>query len=187
MQDNQLQEDQFEDEKFVQHRRRFRIEEGIFILLLILSLVGIGITDFSPHDGYGYWLMMVLVFGLLAVLISWLQAKKADTDFGAIVKEQTLHWATSLIVVGGAFLLQQSGRLDESSASLVVLLILSLATMLDGIRIGWQFSLVGFFLGACAIIVAYLEQFMLAASLLAVAITACTIFWEIWIHKRAYR
>lgn len=176
-----------EDDQFVEHRRRFQIEEGIFILLLILSLVGIGITDFSPEDGYGYWLIMVLVFGMLAVLISWLQAKKGDTDFGAIVKEQTLHWVTSLIVVGGAFLLQQSGRLDESSASLVVLLILSLATMLDGIRIGWQFSLVGFFLGACAIIVAYLEQFMLASALLAIAIIACTILWEVRMHKRAYR
>lgn len=182
-----MQDEPRPDSQFVEHRRRFRIEEGIFILLLLLSLLGIGITHFSPEDGYGYWLMMVLVFGLLAVLITWLQAKKTDIDFAAIVKEQTLHWATSLLVVGGAFLLQKSGRLDESSASLVVLLILSLATMLDGIRIGWQFSLVGFFLGACAIIVAYLEQFMLASSLLALAIIACTILWEIWIHKRAYQ
>jgi len=89
--------------------------------------------------------------------------------------------------VGGAFLLQQSGRLDETSASLVVLLILALATMLDGIRIGWQLSLVGFFLGACAVLIAYLEQFMLVAGLLAIVIIACTIIWEIWTHKRAYR
>lgn len=176
-----------QDNQFIEHRRRFRIEEGILILLLLLSLGGIGVTHFSPDDGYGYWLMMVLVFGFLAVLISWLQAKKGEIDFGAIVKEQTLHWTASLVVVGGAFLLQQSGRIDKFSASLVMLLILALATMLDGIRIGWQFSLVGFFLGACAIILAYFEQFMLVASLLAVGIIACTILWEIWIHKRAYR
>lgn len=187
MQGDEYQDNPLEENQFVEHRRRFRIEEGIFILLLLLSLVGVGITDFSPEDGYGYWLMMVLVFGLLAILVTWLQAKKSDIDFAAIVKEQTLHWSTSLLVVGGAFLLQKSGRLDETSASLVILLILSLATMLDGIRIGWQFSLVGFFLGACAIIVAYLEQFMLAAASLAIGIIAVTILWEIWIHKRAYQ
>lgn len=186
MEDAPFQESQIQDNQFVEHRRRFQIEEGIFILLLILSLVGIGVTDFSPEDGYGYWLIMVLIFGVLAVLVSWLQSKKADTDFGAIVKEQTLHWTTSLIVVGGAFLLQKSGRLDESSASLVILLLLSLATMLDGIRVGWQLSLVGFFLGACAIIIAYVEQFILASALLAIAIITCTILWEVWRHKRAY-
>jgi hypothetical protein len=118
------------------------------------------------------------------VLITWLQSKKGSKDFGAIVKEQTLHWFSSLIVVGGALLLEQSGRIDESSASLVVLLILSLATMLDGIRIGWQFSVVGFFLGACSIIVAFTDQFMLFASVLAALIITFSIFWEIWTHKR---
>ncbi len=186
MTDTPIQENQFQDSQLIEHRRRFQIEEGIFILLLLLSLVGIGITDFSPEDGYGYWLIMVLVFGLLAVLVSWFQSKKGDVDFGAIIKEQTLHWTASLIVVGGAFLLEQAGKLDESSASLVVLLLLSLATMLDGIRVGWQLSLVGFFLGACAIIIAYVEQFMLASALLAIVIITCTILWEVWTHKRAY-
>lgn len=176
-----------QDDQFIDHRRRFQLEEGVLILLLILSLLGVSITRFSPEDGYGYWLMLVLVFGILAVAVSWLKSKKNQTDFAAIVKEQTLHWLSALIVVGGAFLLQQSGRLDEIGASLVVLLILSLATILDGIRIGWQFSLIGFFLGACAIIIAYTEQFMLAASVLALVIVGGTILWEIWLHKRAYK
>ncbi len=178
---------QDQDQALVKHRRRFQLEEALFILLLGLSLLGIGITDFSPHDGYGYWLGMVLAFAVLAVIISWIQSKKTELDFLALVKEQTLHWLVTLLVVGGAFLLQQSGRLDENSASLVVLLILSLATMLDGIRVGWQLSLVGLFLGICALLIAYLEQFMWAASLLAVAIVIGTIAWEIWLHKRAYR
>jgi hypothetical protein len=136
------------------HRRRFRIEEGIFILLLLVSLLGISVTHFSPEDGYGYWLMMVLVFGPLAVLVTWLKGRGGQ-DFAAIIKEQTLHWLSTLIVIGGAFLLEQANRLDQYSASLVILLILSLATILDGIRIGWQLSVVGFFLGACAILIAF--------------------------------
>lgn len=30
----------------------FNLEEGIFALLVILSLLGIVITDFNQHDGY---------------------------------------------------------------------------------------------------------------------------------------
>lgn len=169
------------------HRRRFRQEEAIFILLLSLSLLGIGITQFSAEDGYAYWLFMVFIFGTLATSITWLKAKKGQADFAAIIKEQSLHWGYSLIVVGGAFLLQKSGKLDAGGASLVVLLILALSTMLDGIRIGWQFSLLGFFLGACALLIAYIEKFMLAAIILAIAIIGGTLLWENWFHKRAYK
>lgn len=176
-----------QDNSFEEHKRRFRLEEGLLILLLLLSLIGIAITNFSAEDGYGYWLIMVLVFALLAISISWLQSKNRDIDLGSIAKEQSLHWLSTVLIASGAFFLQKSGRLDEFSASLVVLLILALATMLDGIRIGWQFSLVGFFLAACAVIVAFVEQFMLACSGLAILIVAATIAWEIWMHKRAYQ
>ncbi len=33
----------------------FNLEEGIFALLVILSLLGSVITDFNQHDGYAYW------------------------------------------------------------------------------------------------------------------------------------
>ncbi len=175
MQENQLINDQ----------RKFQIEEAILILLLILSLVGNGITDFSPDDGYTYWLIMVVVFGLFAILIAWLQSKKHDVvDFTAILKEQFMHWSASLLIVGGTFLLQKSGQLSEVSASLVILLILSLATILDGIRIGWHFSLVGLFLGISAIVIAYSESFMWINALIAIVIVAATISWEAWITKR---
>ncbi len=175
-----------QEERFISEKRKFQIEEAILILLLILSILGIGITDYSPDDGYGYWLIMVVVFGLFAVLIAWLQSKKHDVlDFTHIVKEQFLHWFTSLVVVGGAFLLQKSGQLNEISASLVILLILSLATMLDGIRIGWRFSLVGLYLGSSAVVVAYFENFMWVEIVIAIAIVAMTIIWEIWINKYA--
>ncbi len=175
-----------QEERFISEKRKFQIEEAILILLLILSILGIGITDYSPDDGYGYWLIMVVVFGLFAVLIAWLQSKKHDVlDFTHIVKEQFLHWFTSLVVVGGAFLLQKSGQLNEISASLVILLILSLATMLDGIRIGWRFSLVGLYLGPSAVVVAYFENFMWVEIVIAIAIVAMTIIWEIWINKYA--
>ena len=175
-----------QEEQFISEKRKFQIEEAILILLLILSLAGIGITDFSPDDGYGYWLLMVLVFGLFAILIAWLQSKQHDVvDFAEILKEQFMHWSTSLLVVGGAFLLQKSGQLNKISASLVILLILSLATILDGIRIGWRFSLVGLFLGISAVVVAYYENFMWIEILIAITIVAATISWEIWMNKRA--
>lgn len=173
MQDEQMQET---EQTAVKHRH-FGLEEAIFILLIVLSLVGIAITDFSQHDGYAYWSIMVLVFGGLAIFVSWLQAKTSENDFGEIVKEQGKHWLHTLVVVGAATLVIKNGQFTELNANLMILLILAMATMLDGMRIGWQFSLVGFFLAACAIIVAYVEQFILACIGLAIFVVIGTLFW----------
>ncbi len=166
-------------------KSRFQIEEAILILLLILSLVGIGITDYSPADGYGYWLIMVVVFAVFAILIGWLQSKHRAEDFKLILREQSLHWSTSMLVVGGVFLIHQPGRIAEDDAGLVILLILSLATMLDGLRVGWRFSLVGLFLWISAIIAAYTQHFLWIELMIAILIVLGTIFFEYWLEKKA--
>lgn len=173
------------EDYLIPSKRRFHFEEAILVLLLILSLVGIGINDFSPADGLGYWIIMVFVFGLFGILIGWLQSKHNIDDFKKIVREQSIHWLTSLIVVGGAFLVQKSGRIDPESAGLVILLILSLSTILDGLRVGWRFSLVGLFMGTSAVVAAYTEHFLWIEILIAIGIVLITVLWEYWMEKRA--
>jgi hypothetical protein len=169
----------------ITEKRRFHIEEAILVLLLILSLVGIGIMDFSPSDGYGYWLILVFVFGLFAMIIGWLQSKHRSDDFKIILREQSIHWTTSLLVVGGAFLIHQSGRIAEEDAGLIILLILSLSTILDGLRVGWRFSLVGLFLGVAAVVSVYTPYFLWVEMAIAILIVLATISWEFWMEKRA--
>ncbi len=180
--DNETTDDAAENQA-VPRRRSFGLEQAVFILLVILSLLGITITDFNPHDGYGFWLLMVFVFGMLSIFVSWMQTKTNENDFGDIVKAQGLHWLHTLIIVAAASMLNKSDQLNDTSASLVILLILALATMLDGIRIGWQFSLLGFFLATCTLIVAYSDNFLSVCVGLGVLVIACTFLWEYWRRK----
>ena len=173
------------EETLSTEKKRFQIEEAILVLLLILSLVGIGIMDFSPADGYGYWLILVFVFCLFAMVIGWRQSRHRSEDFKIILREQSIHWATSLLVVGGAFLIHQSGRIAEEDAGLIILLILSLSTILDGLRVGWRFSLVGLFLGVAAVVSVYTPHFLWIELGIAVLIVAATVLWELWLEKRA--
>ncbi|MFU8789151.1 MAG: hypothetical protein ACNA7G_08975 [Methylobacter sp.] len=174
-----------EEDTLITKKRRFHIEEAILILLLMLSLVGIGIMDYSPADGYTYWLIMVFVFCLFAIILGWLQSKHSSEDFKLIFREQSIHWATSLLVVGGVFLIHQSGRITQYDVGLVVLLILSLSTMLDGLRVGWRFSLVGLFLGAAAVVSIYTSYFLWMEIVIALVIVGITVLWELWQEKRA--
>ncbi len=170
-------------EELLSPPRRWGLEEAVFVTLVILSLTGIVITDFSAHDGYGYWLMMVFVFGALSIFVSWLQARTSEYDFGDVAKQQFMHWLHTLIIVGAAFLLNKSGQLSDISASLVILLIIALSTMLDGYRIGWQFSLLGFFLAACAIIVAYVDRFIWACTGLGFFVVLGSFLWTHWVSR----
>lgn len=160
-------------------KQHFAIEQGVFLLMMAISLIGIVIFSFSKLDGYAYWLFMVLVFGVLSIFVSKLQSKTKNIDFTDIVKEQGLHWLQTLIVVMISSLLHKSEQLSDVGASLVILLLLALATMLDGMRIGWQFTVLGFFLAFCTLIIAFVESFLLACVGLAILVAAGTFYWEL--------
>jgi len=166
-------------------KRRFYVEEAILILLLTLTLVGVWITDYSPVDGYGYWMIMVFVFALLAMTIAWQQSRHRMTDFKKILREQSLHWFTSLLVVEGVFSLQKTEHLTQANAGLVIMMILAQSTILDGLRVGWRFSLVGIFLGLSAIIAANTHHFFWIELIIAILIVAVTILIEVWQERRA--
>jgi hypothetical protein len=173
-----------EDTEFTA-KRRFYIEEAILILLLILALIGVRITDYSPVDGYGYWMIMVFVFALFAIIIGWIQSRHRITDFKKILREQSIHWFTSLLVVEGVFSLQKSEHLSQADAGIVIMMILAQSTILDGLRVGWRFSLVGIFLGVSAIIAANTHHFFWIELIIAILIVAVTILIEVWQERRA--
>lgn len=160
------------------------VEDGIMILLIALSLFGIAIMDISPTGsyfyGYFYWIAMILIFGIAAMIISFVQAKRGKHIIQEIWQEQSLLWLGVLAALSGTLLLQEAGVLQANNTSLVILLLLSLACYIDGIRIGWRFSLVGNFLGLTAVSIAYLENFMWTLYVLA----AITIGLTIYVDRR---
>jgi hypothetical protein len=160
-------------------RRKRQIEAIILILLLILSLGGIFINDYAPSDGFGYWVMMVFIFAFFSIIMGWLQAQQQNEDFGPILRDQALHWLFSLLVVGGASIVLK----PENNSGLIILLILSLAVVLDGMRVGWRFSVVGIFLGISAVIPTYTRHFFWVELVIVAAIVILTIIRSFWVRR----
>ena len=166
-------------------KRYILIEDIIMILLIILSMTGIAIMDFSPKDGYVYWMFMIMIFGVAAMAISLVQAKRGKHMLQDIWIEQSLLWLGVLAALCGTLLLHESGNLVAQNTSLVMLLILSLACYIDGLRINWRFSLVGNFLGLTAVTIAYLDNFMWVLYLIAGLTIGLTIYFDrFWLKKQ---
>ncbi|MCX8049811.1 MAG: hypothetical protein N3A55_09185 [Methylohalobius sp.] len=150
------------------------MDQAVLVVLVLLSLGGLAISAFAIEDDYLYWLAMIPVFGLGAILSSWSQARRTQSDETHNIKRllwiELLHWGGTLAAVIGVFLLRYLQALNDPGAALVMLLILALSTYLNGIRIGWRFSLLGAFLGIAAILTAYVERFLPVATLLAIAL-----------------
>jgi len=62
-------------------------------------------------------------------------------------------------------------------------LILSLATALDGLRVGWRFCIVGIFLGVSAVIPVYTEHFFWVELMIVAGIVTLTIIRSFWLRK----
>jgi hypothetical protein len=149
------------------------LEVILLLILIVLSLLGIYIMKSSPSDGYLYWIVMIFIFGMAAMLISFTQAKLSKEHvFRDIWIEQSLHWLGAILAMCGVVLLLQAKNISLESTSLVMMLILSLATYLDGIRIGWRFSLVGNYLGLAMVAIAFLDNFMWVLYLIAIITVA---------------
>jgi hypothetical protein len=56
-------------------KRLFGIYEIILMVLILLSIIGIGITDFSPGDSHRYWFAMVPVFAGACLILEWSRAR----------------------------------------------------------------------------------------------------------------
>lgn len=154
------------------------VEEIVIILMIILSLVGIGVMRFSPTEGYWYWVVISLVFGLCAMLVGFVQTRQGRHAVRDIWIEQSLLWFGTVLALLGSLLLLLLGALNDQSAGLVIFLILSLATYIDGLRIGWRFALVGNFLGLAAVSIAYTEQFMLVLFSIAAVTITIIVYWQ---------
>ena len=165
-------------EQILSNKRHTLIEEVIIILLVILSLGGIGVMKFSPTEGYWYWVIMIFVFGMGAMIISYVQSKQGKHVIRDIWIDQSLHWFGVILALLGTLILLYSRALDEENTGLVILLLLSLATYIDGLRISWRLSLVGNFLGLTAVSIAFFENFLLILLGLAAMTIGLTVYWE---------
>ncbi|MEE9345236.1 MAG: hypothetical protein V3U88_06475 [Methylococcales bacterium] len=158
--------------------KRHLLEDFVLLVLIIFTMVGIYISNIAAADidGYLYWMVMIFVFAISAMLISIAQSKQRGSVIKKILVEQSLHWLGAILALFGVLLIVHAGSLTHYSAGLMFLLILSLATYLDGIRIGWRFGLIGNYLGLAAVVMAYADHSMWILYFTGVLIIAVVFF-----------
>jgi hypothetical protein len=160
-----------------QNRKVFIFELVALAGVLLLSILGVGITDVSPIKSYYYWMALTLLFGIASVLLVWLKQKHQEEESTSLaLGAQVIHWVGTVFAVIVVFALLKSGRLTYENTGLIMMLILGLSIFLDGYHMNWRFTLVGFFIMISTILVAYAEAYMWIVSLLASVVLLVILF-----------
>ncbi|WP_428354836.1 hypothetical protein [Methyloprofundus sp.] len=158
------------------------MDKVVYVALVLLSIAEMAVTNFSPADAHTYWLVMTLVFAIGAIVTGWHNApdKHAKTR---LVTSQLFHWGSTLIAVLVVYAFLHSGQIQNETVSLMILLILSLSTFLDGIHVGWQFSVLGILLAISTVIISYLDEYIWIIAIIAVAFIGLSFLWNKYIGK----
>jgi len=143
----------------------------IYSILVILSVGGVAIMDYSEKYGFWYWLAMAVVFGAVSIGLAWKSDRDTPGDQSSRVKKQALHWGTLVVGILLVFLMHSAGLFqDPSTPGLLALLLLSLTAALAGVHFNWRMAVVGLILAATFVAAVLVEEFFWV--LLIVAIVA---------------
>jgi len=158
-------------------RKLATIDKIIFVALIILTLLGVALTNVYPAHTHTYWLAMTFFFAIGSIATGWHHASE-ENQKKKLITYQFLHWGSTLVAVSIVYTFLHTGQIQNETVSLMILLILAFSSFLDGFQVGWHFSVLGILLAVSVVTISYIEEFMLVISLFAIIIIAISFFWN---------
>ena len=137
-----------------------RNQGWIYSILVILSVGGVAIMDYSDKWGFYYWLLMGVVFGAVSIGLAWKRDHDLPGDQSDRVKKQAMHWGTLIVGILLIFLMHGAQLFEQQSTpGLLALLLLALTAGLAGVHFNWRMAVVGLILAATFVAAVLAEEF----------------------------
>lgn len=128
--------------------------------MVLLALMGVGLSTTSHSAASVYWVALVPVYGLLCLGIAWLRARQELESHPAEIIRQLLHWLGIGVALALDFAIHSSGEETGNAAGLNALLLLALGCYLAGVHLERIFIFVGVLLTAALIVVTKAQQYL---------------------------
>jgi hypothetical protein len=157
------------------------LRELPYLMVLVLTLVGVAYASVSRQSMVGYWEFLAPVIGLLCVAIGWPHAYDRAARL-RLVWTQALHWLAFLVAMNLLLLSGVSSMLGADAVGLTILTLLALGTFVAGVHIqSWRICLLGMVMAIGVPAVAWIERSALLVLLAAIALAAVglALWWGI--------
>jgi hypothetical protein len=165
-----------------QIHRSWKVALAVAIVMVVLAVVGVGLTTSDRAIASTYWMALVPVYGLLCVAVAWVRANRGEGGVG-VVARQVLHWLGIAAAVWLDFFIRRAGEETGVAAGFTALLLLALGCFLAGVHFERLFAVVGLLLTATLLAVVRADQFLWPIVIVSVIGFAVLI----WVMRRGAR
>jgi hypothetical protein len=138
--------------------RTWKVGAIAAIIMVMLALLGIGLTTTNASVAPTYWISLVPLYGVLCIFTAWRHRDK-HLERREVIR-QVLHWVGIGTALALDFFIRGTGVETGVAAGLNAVLLLALGCFLAGIHLEWLFILVGLLLGASVVVVAKADQYL---------------------------
>jgi hypothetical protein len=153
--------------------------------MVLLALLGVGLSTASKEAASVYWVSLVPVYGLLCVGAAWVRARQGRGIEREAVLRQLFHWLGIGAALGLDFYIRGTGEESGTGAGLNALLLLAVGCYLAGVHLEWLFVLVGILLTVALIVVTKAEQYLWLIFLVG-ALSVAAMLGLIWLFGRGW-
>ncbi len=153
----------------------------VALTMLALSFIGLVVSDVWRHGAWVYWRIMIPVFAVLSLFLSWYLRKNHKNVTAVTLWHELLHWIGLGLAVYLVSIFTNSGLIGRFEAGLMTLMLLSLTTFLSGIYVEPTFFVIGLLLGVFAAGASIFAEYVYTVML---PLTVVAILLVIWISRR---
>lgn len=148
------------EEKPPCHKHPWRARLIIGLIMLVFSFIGLIIADVEKQGAWLYWRIMVPVFSVLCLWLSWYLRRKKHSLTLSTIWHEILHWFGLIIAVYLISIFVEMGIMGRIEASLMVITLLALTTFIAGIYVEFTFIPIGVMLGCFALGAALAQEYL---------------------------
>lgn len=171
----------------VETRRPSRFLQALpYIIILILTLVGVAYTSVNKKPLVYYWQFLAVLTGVFCIMNGWPRAKDGNSRM-RLIWTQALHWAAFLGAMNLLLYTDVQQMLNADATGLAVLLLLALGTFVAGVHsLSWQTCTLGVVMALSVPAIAWVEESALILVLAAAAfVVLAGLFWWMGHHSRS--
>lgn len=140
--------------------RSWKVAMVVGIIMVLLAMLGVGLTTTSRELAPVYWVSLVPIYGLLCIAVARSRALHEGQPYHALVVRQVFHWLGVAVALALDFAVRGSGEETGRASGINALLVLALGCYLAGVHLEWLFALVGLLLTLTLIIIAKAEEYV---------------------------
>ena len=166
-------------------RTSFGIRELPYILVFILTILGVAYTSYTKKPILGYWELLAPVIALVCIAAGWRRAQDRSARL-RLIWTQALHWCAFLLVMTLMLLSEVQRILSAGATGLAILTLLALGTFTAGVHVmSWQVCLLGLVMALGVPAIAWVEQSALIVMLIVLAVVGIgAVVWWHWREDR---